>query len=300
MANATPPSEHPALKGMRSVLAGGLVNFLLVIVKLTAGILGNSYALVADAIESATDIVSSFILWFGLKVASKAPDSNHPYGHGKAEPMAGAIVALSLAAAAVLIVVEAVHNILTPHRLPAAFTLWILGGIIFLKEGLFRYVAKVGKEIGSQAVKADAWHHRSDAISSAAAFIGILIARIGGNGYETADDYAAIVAAGVILVNAYRILRPALAEIMDTAPPSTIVNEVKKVAAGVPGVAGLDKCYVRKMGFEYFVDLHVEVDGRLSVHEGHEIAHRVKEAILNADSRIRDVLIHIEPFHPAA
>ncbi len=289
------PSAHPATKGMKPVVAGGVINFFLVIVKISAGILGNSYALIADGIESAADIFSSFVLWFGLKVASKAPDKDHPYGHGKAEPIAGAFVALALLGAAVLVVVQSIHKILTPHLLPRQFTLYILGAIILVKQILFGYVMRIGKKINSTALYADAWHHLSDSISSAAAFIGISIAIIMGPGYESADDWAAIVASVIIVINAYKILMPSLAEMMDTAPSDSIIKEVKQVAMKVDGVTGLDKCFVRKMGFDYYVDLHVIVDGSLSVHKGHNISHRVKDAILHAMPNISDVLIHIEP-----
>ncbi len=289
------PSSHPAVKGFKPVIAGGVINFFLVIIKISAGIAGNSYALIADGIESAADIFSSFVLWFGLKVASKAPDKDHPYGHGKAEPIAGAFVALALVGAAILVVVQSVHKIMTPHPIPAKFTLYILGAIILTKQVLFSYVMRIGKKINSTALYADAWHHLSDSISSAAAFVGISIAIIMGPGYESADDWAAIVASVIIVINAYKILRPSIAEMMDTAPSDSIIKEVKEIAIKVDGVTGLDKCYVRKMGFDYYVDLHVEVDGNLSVYKGHDISHRVKDAILNAMPSISDVLIHIEP-----
>jgi len=272
-----------------------LVSIGLVLIKGTAGILGNSYALVADAIESASDVLSSLILFAGLRIAAKAPDHDHPYGHGKAEPLAATVIALIMVAAALLIVVESISNILTPHAVPKTFTLWVLGGVVLVKEVLFRFVDKVGNESKSTAVKADAWHHRSDAITSAAAFIGISIAIIGGEGFEVADDYAALVAAFIIVFNAYMVFRPALNEVMDAAPSQDIVQEVRALASRVPGVEGLEKCFVRKMGFELFVDLHVLVDGNLSVREGHDIAHEVKNIILRENPRIYDVLIHIEP-----
>jgi len=272
-----------------------LVSVGLVLIKGTAGILGNSYALVADAIESASDVLSSLILFAGLRIAAKAPDQDHPYGHGKAEPLAATVIALIMVAAAILIIVESISNILTPHAVPQTFTLWVLGGVVLVKEYLFRFIDKVGQESNSTAVKADAWHHRSDAITSAAAFVGISIALIGGKGFEVADDYAALVAAGIIIINAYLIFRPALNEVMDAAPSQDIVQEVKILAGRVPGVKGIEKCFVRKMGFELFVDLHVLVDGNLSVREGHSIAHDVKDVILRENPRIYDVLIHIEP-----
>lgn len=286
---------HPSQKGLRSTIIGIVLNAFLAIIKAVAGVLGNSYALVADAIESSFDIFTSFITWIGLKTASKAPDEDHPYGHGKAEPLAAIVVSLSLIAAAILIAIQSIENIRTPHQAPAAFTLIVLAVVVALKEGLFRFVHKIGSEVGSNAVKADAWHHRSDAITSATAFIGITIALIGGKGYESADDYAALIASVIIVFNAYRIFMPSFAEIMDTAPAGTLVEEVKEIALTVKGVQGIDKCFVRKMGFEYFVDMHVIVDGSLSVRTGHDIAHAVKNAVLQAKPTVYDVLIHIEP-----
>jgi cation diffusion facilitator family transporter len=286
---------HPSQKGLKSTIIGVLLNALLAIVKAVAGVVGNSYALIADAIESSFDIFTSFITWFGLKTASKAPDADHPYGHGKAEPLAAIVVSLSLIAAAILIAMQSIENIRTPHQTPAAFTLVVLAIVVFLKEALFRFVHKIGSEVESNAVKADAWHHRSDAITSATAFIGITIALIGGEGYESADDYAALIASCIIVFNAYRIFMPSFAEIMDTAPAGTLVEEVKEIALTVKGVKGIDKCFVRKMGFEYFVDIHVIVDGSLSVRTGHDIAHEVKNAILQAKPTVYDVLTHIEP-----
>lgn len=286
---------HPVKKGLKSTQIGIGVSFMLALVKGAAGILGNSYALIADAIESLSDVFSSIILWFALKVAAKPPDENHPYGHGKAEPLATMVVGLALLAAATLISVESIKHLLTPHEVPAPFTLVVLLVVIVVKEVMFRYVLKVGKETESGAVKADAFHHRSDAITSGAAFIGISVALIGGEGYEGADDWAALFAAAVILYNAYRIVKPALSEVMDEAPSQEVLEKVKAIAMAVKDVSGLDKCFVRKMGFEYYVDLHVMVNANLSVREGHRIAHEVKDAILAAYPRISDVLVHIEP-----
>ena len=181
--------------------------------------------------------------------------------------------------------------------MPKKFTLWIIIIVIVIKEWLFRYVLGVSKKINSNAVKADAYHHRSDAITSIAAFIGISIALIGGKGYEGADDWAALVASGLILYNAIGIIRPALAEIMDAAPSNEIVMKVRELAGTVPSVKGIEKCYVRKMGFDYYVDIHIEVDGQLSVEHGHKIAHEVKDAILESDLRVTDVLVHVEPYN---
>ena len=288
-------NDHPASKGMHSTLIGVLANALLAAFKGIAGTLGNSYALIADAMESTLDIISSLIVWSGLKIASTPPDDDHPYGHGKAEPLATMVVAVTLIAAAIGIAIQSIREILEPHHAPAPFTLVVLIVVIITKESLFRFVFKVGREVKSTAVKSDAWHHRSDAITSAAAFIGISVALIGGTGYESADDWAAILACGIISFNGCRLLRPAIAEVMDTAPPSEVKAQIRKVASNVQGVVDLEKCYVRKMGFEFYADLHVTVDGELSVRHGHEIAHNVKEAVCLANPRIFDVLVHVEP-----
>lgn len=288
--------SHPATQGIQSTLIGIVANAFLAIIKGFAGVLGNSYALVADAIESTADVFTSFIVWNGLRISRKPPDKDHPYGHGKAEPLAAAIVSVALFGAAIFISVQSFHQILTPHLAPAPFTLTVLIVVFITKELLFRYVYQIGLKVDSTAVKTDAWHHRSDALTSAAAFIGISIALIGGSGYESADDWAALCASGIIAFNAYRLFRPALAELMDTAPPNKLELDIRKIASTVEGVKSLDKCFVRKVGFEYYVDLHVVVDGNIPVREGHKIAHKVKKTIRASNKNIADILIHIEPF----
>lgn len=289
------PAPHPALKGVRSTLIGIGFNVLLAAGKFLAGVVGHSYALIADGIESLSDVVSSLVVIIGLRVAMRPPDENHPYGHGKAEPLAATIVSLALFAAAVIIAIESVHEIRTPHSSPAPFTLGVLVGVLAIKEGLFRYVVKVGESVKSTAVKTDAWHHRADAITSGLAFIGISIALWGGKGWESADDWAALLASAIIMFNAYLLLRPAVLELTDSVPAVELGADVRVVALQVPGVLDLDKCFVRKMGFEYYVDLHIIVDRNLPVWEGHEIAHAVKETLRTAHPTIADVLVHIEP-----
>lgn len=295
----TPPvtNSERAQRGQESTLLGIGANVALVLGKGAAGIFGHSYALIAEAIESGTDVLSSCIVWLGLRTAAREPDANHPYGHGKAEPLAAIAVAVGLLAAAAYIAVEGIHNIRTPHHLPAPFTLVVLGVVIAIKETLYRRVQKVGEEVDSNAVKADAWHHRADVITSCTAFIGISIALIGGKGYESADDWAALIACCFIVYNAYHIFRPAFGEIMDEAPTGTWAEDVRALAEQVLGVEATEKCFVRKMGFEFFADLHVVVNGSISVREGHAIAHAVKEAIMQAKPAIYDVLVHIEPDH---
>lgn len=282
-------------KAVRTTYLSIALNTALAVIKGLTGYFGNSYALIADAIESTTDIFSSFLVLFGLKYASKPADENHPYGHGKAEPIITFIVVGFLLVSATIIFIESIHNIRTPHPLPKSYTLYILGAIIIFKELSFRFVNKKSKETNSTSLKADAWHHRSDAISSLMAFIGISIALYFGEGYETADDWAALVGSLFIAYNAYDILRPALGEIMDEHSHHELIDFIRSEAEKVEGVIATEKCFVRKNGMHYFVDLHIEVNENLSVKEGHDIAHRVKDKIREENPDIVDILIHVEP-----
>ena len=281
--------------GARVALFGMIVNLIFAMAKILGGFFGHAYVLIADGIESALDVGGSFVIWGGLKVASRPPDATHPYGHGKAEPIAAVIVAIGVLAAAVGLAIQSVREIFLPHHGPAPYTLGILIVVIVVKEFLFRYVNRIGRDVESTAVQTDAWHHRSDALTSAAAFIGISVALIGGKRWQSADDWAALFACAVIATNGVRLLRPAFYEIMDTAPRAKFVRSICQAATSVPGVVEVEKCRARKMGLDFYVDLHVGVDGNMSVHEGHEIAHRVKSAIQQSDSRVADVLVHIEP-----
>ncbi|PYL10552.1 MAG: cation-efflux pump [Verrucomicrobia bacterium] len=290
-----PPSSSISRTGARFALFGLIINVLLAAIKILAGAIGHAYVLIADGIESALDVGGSIVIWGGLTFAARPPDKTHPYGHGKAEPIAAVIVAVGVFAAAVGLAIQSVREIFLPHHGPAPWTLAVLVVTVVVKEALFRYVIRFGQKIESTAVKTDAWHHRFDAMTSAAAFIGISLALIGGKKWQSADDWAALVACVLIAANGVRLARPAFYEIMDTAPGGKIVRSIRRVANSVPGVVTVEKCRARKMGLDFYVDLHVGVDGNISVHEGHEIAHRVKAAIQQSDSRVADVLVHIEP-----
>ncbi|CAN5256718.1 cation diffusion facilitator family transporter [soil metagenome] len=282
-------------RGARVVLFGLVANAVLAVGKIVSGVFGNSYALIADGIESTLDIFGSVVIWGGLKFAARPPDATHPYGHGKAEPIAAAVVAVGVIAAAAGLAIESVREILTPRHGPEPWTLLVLIVIVVVKELLYRSVIRIGHSVQSTAVKTDAWHHRSDAFTSIAAFIGISIALIGGAGWEPADNWAALCACALIAFNGFRLLLPALHEMMDTAPRGEMAETIRQAATAVPGVQLVEKCLLRKMGLYYYVDLHVAVDGAMSVRDGHEIAHEVKNAIKATDARITDVLVHIEP-----
>ncbi len=281
-------------QGLRATFLGLLANVVLAAGKLVAGVAGHSQALVADGVESVADVLSSLIVWRGLVVAAAPADEDHPYGHGKAEPLAAAIVSTVVIAAAVWIATQAVRDILRPAQTPAAYTLWVLLFVFVVKESLFRYAIRKSRTVQSVAVHSDAWHHRADAITSLCAAIGITVALVGGPRYKSADDWAALAAAGIIAFNGLRVLRPAMSDLMDTANFS-LSDRIKVIAESVTGVAGVEKCLVRKMGFQFFADMHIEVDPQMTVQRAHQIAHDVKDRIRDQEPDVADVLIHIEP-----
>lgn len=284
-----------ALRGARLVVRGMALNAVLALIKIAGGMLGQAYALVADGVESLSDIAVSILIWASFKWAARPPDHNHPYGHGKAEAVAGMLTALVVLGAGVGIGWHAVVEIRNPQSLPHWWTLLILAGVVSAKVVFSRRLNRVGRDTESTALGAEAWHHLSDAVSSAAAFVGISIAVVGGPGYAAADGWAALVASAVIGVNGIKVFQPALNEVMDIAVPAKMENDVRALAAGVPGVASLDKCRVRKSGLSYLVDIQIRVAGNLSVREGHGIAHAVKDALLASRLRVSDVTVHVEP-----
>jgi len=285
-------NEQKAIKATYFSIIG---NTILALIKGLAGFFGNSYALIADAIESTTDIFASLLVLFGIKYSSRPADDNHPYGHGRAEPLITFLVVGFLITSATIIGYESIMNIQRPHDLPKPWTLIILGAIILWKEYSFRLVMKRSKETNSSSLKADAWHHRSDALTSIAAFIGISIALFLGKGYEAADDWAALFASGFILYNSYLIFRPALGEIMDEHLYDDLVEEIREVSHQVDGIIDTEKCFIRKAGMKYHVDLHARVNGDISVKEGHDLSHKLKDTLREEIPELGHVLIHIEP-----
>ena len=285
-------SEQTAIKATYFSIIG---NTCLAIIKVLAGFFGNSYALIADAIESTTDIFASFLVLFGIKYSNRPADKNHPYGHGRAEPLITFLVVGFLITSATVIAYESIINIRTPHQLPKTWTLIILGAIIIWKEYSFRLVMKRSVQTNSSSLRADAWHHRSDAITSVAAFIGISIALILGNGYEAADDWAALFASGFILYNSYLIFRPALGEIMDEHLYDDLIAQIRVVSLQVDGIIDTEKCFIRKAGMQYHVDLHATVESNITVKEGHDLAHKLKDTLREKIPELGHVLIHVEP-----
>lgn len=282
-------------RGIRAARAGIAANALLALVKGAAGIAGNSFALVADAVESLGDILGSLVVWSGLRVSVQHPDPEYPYGHGKAEPIAAAVVGLMLLLAGGGIVIRAVQGMLVPHAVPKAWTLAVLVVVIVVKEGFFRRIIQMAAETGSHALTADAWHHRSDAISSLAAFVGVGIAVLGGPSWYWADEAAAIVAGILIFINGVAILRPAVHDLMDGAPDADLVRRVREVAEAVGGVHSTEKLMARRVGTRIWIDLHVQADATMSLHDAHALGHKVKRAICETFPLVENVLVHMEP-----
>lgn len=304
MSSDSTPSHRTAAERARSggalVMRGVALNAVLALVKFAGGILGNTYALVADGVESIADIFSSLMVWAGFRWAAQPPDENHPYGHGKAESLAALAVALFLFGATGWIAVHAVQEIVTPHRVPEPWTLILLAGVVVVKVVFSRRLASLGRETGSNALDAEASHQGADALTSGAAFIGIAIAVVGGQRFAAADDWGALIACGVIGANGVRVMRQAIGDIMDLAAPDETATKVIEVVRAVPGVEDLEKVRIRRSGLSYLVDLHVQVDPNLSVRAGHDIAGAVKHALLEAPLQITDVLVHVEPVESQA
>ncbi len=289
------PESRRLKRGLRATFTGLAVNTVLAGGKLGAGVLGHSHALTADGVESLADVFSSVVVWRGLVVAAEPADEDHPYGHGKAEPIAAAVVSGTLLLAAVWITAQALSGLFHPHSSPSPFTLLVLVVAVSVKEGLFQFVRRESVSVRSSAMHTDAWHHRSDAVTSLAAAIGITVSLLGGSRFAVADDIAAIVAAGIVAANGWRLLRGALSELMDQSPAPELVEQIRRVASRTPGVELVEKCLVRKMGYHYYVDMHVEVDPQMTVQRSHDIAHEVKNDVRSKFPAVRDVLVHIEP-----
>ncbi|MBN8598181.1 MAG: cation transporter [Planctomycetes bacterium] len=291
--------ESKNLSSRRYALAGLVTNMLLAVVKLVAGIVGHSYALIADAIESLADIVGSGVIWGGLLISSRPASEQHPYGYGKAEPLAALAVSFLVFLAGIGIAIEAVREILKPHHTPAWWTLAVLVLVVAIKETFFRIGVRRARAEGSTAIATDAFHHRADAITSAAAFIGISIAlfgqwKTGTDAWAPADDFAALFASAIIIANSIRLMIPPLRELLDRQSDA-VAEQAREIASKVPGVVLVQKSFARKSGILYWIDMHVWMDGQMSVRDSHSVAHAVKDAVRAGLPNVRDVLIHIEP-----
>ena len=296
------PGAAPRGAGVaaRAARLGMGVNIGLTAVKLVGGLVGHSYALVADAAESAFDLFGSLAVWTGVRIADRDATEEYPFGFGKAEALAGASVALLLVLASVGIAIASIHEIRTPHHAPEVWTLGVLAAVIVVKELMTKRVRRIALAEGSTALAADAQHHRSDALTSAAAFVGIAVALICGDGWESADDWAALAAAGIIAFNGIGLLRTAVADLMDRVASPDVVAAIRSAATAVDDVRAIEKMAVRRAGRGYWVDIHVQADPAMSLEEAHVVSGKVKSSIRAASPQVLGVLVHMEPHDDSA
>jgi cation diffusion facilitator family transporter len=281
---------------IRAALLGLAVNLLLGIVKLVGGVVGRSFALISDAINSLGDSLTSIVVVVALWYSQRPADEEHPYGHTRAEAVAASNVALLIIVSALFVGWEAITRFARDHDIPPAWTLWIAGTNVVIKEVLYRYKVSVGKRTGSASIVANAWDHRSDALCSLAVLIGLGIVRWGGPEYIWADEAAALVVVAAIFWSGGKLFRTSTSELLDRQADPELVGRVREVAAGISGVRAVEKLIVRKTGMEYLADIHIQVDAKLSVEEGHRIGHLVKDHLIQEFDSLRDVLVHLEPF----
>lgn len=282
----------------RAAMLGLGVNLVLGAAKLAGGVLGNSFALLADAVNSIGDCVSTVVVLVALRIARRPPDQEHPYGHSRAEGVAASNVALLMILSALGIGWEALQRMGSVHAAPPLWTLFIAGANVVIKEGLYQYHASVGRRTGSAAILANAWDHRSDAMCALAVLLGLAANRWGGLRFTWADEVASLVVVAAIVWSGMRLFRQSGSELMDVQAPPELVAEIRRQAAAVPGVLDVEKLWVRKSGLEYFADLHLQVDPNMTVADGHRIGHAVKDRLVASFPALRDVLVHLEPHRP--
>lgn len=280
----------------QAALLGLIINLALGIVKLIGGIVSHSFALLSDAVNSLGDSFASVVVLFGLHVAQRPPDAEHPYGHTRAEAIAGSNVALLIILSALFVGWGAIQRFSVPHELPPTWTLWIAGANVLIKESLYHYKLRIGRRTGSSSIIANAWDHRSDALCSLAVLIGLGIVRWGGRDWIAADKIAGLVVVVAIVWSGLKLFRNSSSELMDLQASAQFVQEIRRIAESVPGVEAVEKLWVRKSGLEYFVDIHIEVEQSLTVAAGHRIGHMVKDRLVGEFSSLRDVLVHLEPY----
>ncbi|MCB0324801.1 MAG: cation transporter [Bdellovibrionales bacterium] len=288
-------SDRSYREATSAALLGLTVNGLLGTAKLVGGIFGNSFALLADAVNSLGDVVTSLAILVALRVAQRPPDTNHPYGHMRAESIAACNVSLLVVLSALLVGWEAIVRLPVQHPIPPRWTLWIAAINVVVKESLYHYKMRVGRRTGSTALRAAAWDHRSDALSAFAVLVGLMTIRFGGERLLWADEIGSLVVVGIIVVSGFRLFRESASELMDVQADGSLVESIRSCAEQVDNVMQIETLRVRKAGLEYLVDIHVQVLPTMSVAEGHAVGHSVKDRLLHAFPAIRDVLVHLEP-----
>lgn len=291
----SPPAAELYRQVTRGALVGLFVNLALGIAKLLGGIFGHSFALISDSVNSLGDVFATCVVLAAVRIAQLPADREHPYGHSRAEAVAATNVAVTIIMSALWIGWEAISRFGEEGEPPHVWTLWISAANVVIKEFLYRYSVRLGERTGSQAMIANAWDHRSDAFCALAVLLGLATVRWAGPEFGWADEVAALIVVAAILWTAVALFRSSANELLDVQAAPELVNEIRQLAAGVPGVLDVEKLRVRKSGLEYFVDIHIEVDPQMSVADGHRVGHAVKDRLKGAKETLRDVLVHLEP-----
>jgi cation diffusion facilitator family transporter len=281
--------------GQRVAATGMLVSGALAVIKIAAGISGHSTAVVADGLESAADVIASGFVLFGLTLASKPADDNHPYGHGRVETLTGLLIGLVLMVGGALISWNSIRRVGLPHEPLAAFVVWPLLISIAAKTALASLKFRYGRKLQSDALTADAWNDATDTISAIAALIAVGLTLLDRLRFAEADRYGGFVVGLIVISAGIRVARQTAMQLMDTMPDARLIGQIREAAFAVPGVRGVEKCFARKTGFKYHVDLHLEVDPEMTVRQSHELAHEVRMHIRERLDWVADVLVHVEP-----
>ena len=291
------PESNSTLEstGRKVTLVGVLVNTFLILLKLVAGIFGSSQALIADAVHSFSDLFTDAVVLIGLKISNKPPDKTHHFGHARMETLASTIVGMALIGTALYIGIDASLTIYhhTEYH-PTTLALFGAGVSIILKEVLYRYTIRTGRRIKSQLIVANAWHHRSDALSSVAVFIGVAGTQINPS-WHILDAFAALLVSFFIVKVGLEILRDALREFTDTAPNPEIIGKIQQCALSVNGVVDTHDVRVRTSGGFYQMEIHIVVDGQMTVLEGHKIAKTVEGCLVEDVGNFSSITIHVDP-----
>jgi cation diffusion facilitator family transporter len=281
--------------GQRVAVAGMLASGTLAAIKIVAGLAGNSTAVVADGLESASDVIASGFVALGLTIAAKPADSNHPYGHGRVEILTGLLIGLVLAATGSVICFNSLLHMGHPRAPMAQYVIWPLIGSGLVKSALAGTKFHYGRRLKSAALTADAWNDLMDVVSAATALVAVIFSLSDPQRFLNADRWGGFLVGLIVIATGVRVVRDTAMQLMDTMPDEDMVRQIRAEALAVPGVFGVEKCFARKTGMQYHVDLHLEVNPEMTVRQSHALAHDVQMHIRERLDWVAGVLVHVEP-----
>ncbi len=283
-------------QGARIAIASMAVSGSLAVAKLIAGWLAGSASVVADGVESAGDVLASSIVLLGLTVAARPPDKNHPYGHGRFETLTGLVTGLGLALVGAGIIWKSLQDIGLRHAPPASYALYPVAASVLLKGVMAGLKLRVGRRIRSSALVADAWNDAVDILSGTVALMAVGLSLYDPERFLAADHYGGALIGCIVILLGIRVVHETSLTLMDTMPDEEMMASIRQSALRVPGALDVEKCYARKTGLRYHVDLHLEVDPELTVRRSHAIAEQVRNRVKEDLAWVEDVLVHVEPY----